>query len=57
MISAAESMSKKGQRNGKCVLKGHTEFYSDERDLREHLERDLNKLFLVKIQFGGCILV
>ena len=32
-------------------LQTHREFYSDERDLREHLEKKLNKLFLVKIQF------
>ena len=41
VISVAESMSKKGQRNsiGSHSLQTHREFYSDERDLREHLER------------------
>ena len=40
MISVAESMSKKSQRNGIGVsLKSHRESYSDERVLPEHLER------------------
>ena len=39
-ISDAESMSKKGQRNGISVsLKSLIKFYFDEPDLREHLER------------------
>ena len=41
MISVAESMSKKSRRNsiGSHALQTHREFYSDERDLREDLER------------------
>ena len=41
MISVAESMSRKSRRNStrSHSLQTHREFYSDERDLREHLER------------------
>ena len=41
MISVAESMSKKSRRNSirSHSLQTHREFYSDERDLREDLER------------------
>ena len=52
VISVAESMSKKSRRNnlGSHSLRTHKEFYSDERVLQEHLEQELNKLFLVKIR-------
>ena len=41
VISVAESMSKKSRRNSvrSHSLQTHREFYSDERDLREDLER------------------
>ena len=40
VISAAESMSKKSQRNGICVsLKSLRKFFSDGWDLQEHLQR------------------
>ena len=41
VISVAESMSKKSRWNStrSHSLRTHGEFYSDERDLREHLER------------------
>ena len=41
VISVAESMSRKSRRNSirSHSLQTHREFYSDERDLREHLER------------------
>ena len=41
VISVAESMSKKSRLNSirSHSLQVHREFYSDERDLREHLER------------------
>ena len=45
-------MSKKSWRNSvrSHSLQTHREFYSDERDLREDRNEELNKLFLVKIQ-------
>ena len=41
VISVAESMSRKSRRNstGSHSLLTRREFYSDERDLRDHLER------------------
>ena len=41
VISVAESMSKESRWNSteSHSLQTHTEFYSDERDLREHIER------------------
>ena len=55
MISVAESVSRKSRRNSirSHSLQTHREFYSDERDLREDLNEELNKLFLVKIQLRG----
>ena len=40
-MSVAESMSRKSRRNSgrSHSLRTHREFFSDERDLREHLER------------------
>ena len=55
VISVTESMSKKSRRNssGSHSLWTHREFYSDERDLRDHLERRAQQDFLLKIQFRG----
>ena len=52
VISVAYSMSKKNRRNKNrsYSLRTLRNFYSDGRDLREHLE-ELNKLLLVKDQF------
>ena len=47
LISVAESMSMKSRWNGISVrLKSHKEFYSDERDLRGHLERRAQQAIL-----------
>ena len=48
VISVAESMSKKSRRKSTWShsLQTHREFFSDERDLREHLERRAQQDFL-----------
>ena len=48
MINVAESMSKKSRRNSiwSRSLQTHREIYSDERDLREHLERRAQQAIL-----------
>ena len=48
MISVTESMSKKSRRNStrSHSLRTHRGFYSDERDLREHIERRAQQDFL-----------
>ena len=48
VISVAESMSRNSRRNGtgSHSLQTHREFYSDERDLREHLERRAQQAIL-----------
>ena len=50
MISVAESMSRKSRRNSitSHSLQTHRELYSDERDLREHLERRAQQAKLVE---------
>ena len=50
VISVAESMSKRSRRNstGSHSLQTHREFFSDERDLQEHLERRAQQAVLVK---------
>ena len=50
VISVAESMSKKSRRNStrSHSLQTHRQFFSDERDLREHLERRDQQAFLGK---------
>ena len=51
VISVAESISKKSRRNsiGSHSLQTHREFYSDERDLREDLERRAQQAVLGEI--------
>ena len=48
VISVAESMSRKSRRNsiGSHSLQTHGEFYSGERDLREHVERRAQQAIL-----------
>ena len=48
VISVAESMSRNSRRNGTWSpsLQTHREFYSDERDLREHLGRRAQQAIL-----------
>ena len=50
VISVTESMSKKSRRNsiGSHSLQTHREFFSDERDLRDDLERRAQQAVLVE---------